>query len=163
MITDTKARSQTSVEIWVVFVICYCRGNVSHTITLQSNQKEISTTEFSKPSMKFWAVGVFGLIWSFTGCYNYIMQTNPEVLAQFPEAYQMVIKGRPGWVSLSFVIAVFGGALGSVLMLMRRAVARPVLLLSLLGVVVTFLQALWVIVSAPGAGSIVMGTGIIPL
>jgi len=116
-------------------------------------------TEYSKPGAKFWAVGAFGLIWSVMGCYNYITQTNPEVLAQFPEAYQMVIKGRPGWVSLSFVIAVFGGALGSALMLMRRAVARPVLLLSLLGVVVTFMQALWVIASAPGAGSIVMGTG----
>jgi len=116
-------------------------------------------TEYSKPGAKFWTISAFGLIWSVMGCYNYIMQTNPEALAQFPEAYQMVIKGRPGWVSLSFVIAVFGGALGSALMLMRRAVARPVLLLSLLGVVVTFLQALWVIVSAPGAGSIVMGTG----
>ena len=116
-------------------------------------------TEYSKPGAKFWAVGLFGLIWSVMGCYNYIMQTNPEVLAQFPEVYQMVIKGRPGWVALSFVIAVFGGALGSALMLMRRAVARPVFLLSLLGVVVTFLQALWVIVSAPGAGSIVIGTG----
>ena len=116
-------------------------------------------TEYSKPGAKFWAMGAFGLIWSVMGCYNYIMQTNPEALAQFPEAYQMVIKGRPGWVSLSFVIAVFDGALGSALMLMRRAVARPVLLLSLLGVVVTFLQALWVIGSAPGAGSIVMGTG----
>ena len=116
-------------------------------------------TEYSKPGAKFWTISAFGLIWSVMGCYNYIMQTNPEALAQFPEAYQIVIKGRPGWVSLSFVIAVFGGALGSALMLMRRAVARPVLLLSLLGVVVTFLQALWVIVSAPGAGSIVMGTG----
>ena len=150
VITDTKAGLQTSVEIWVVFVICYCRGNVSHTITLQSNQKEISTTEFSKPSMKFWAVGVFGLIWSFTGCYNYIIQADPEVLAQFPEAYWVVINSRPGWVSSSFVIAVFGGALGSALMLVHRAVARPVLLLSLLGVVVTMLQALWVIGSAPG-------------
>ena len=116
-------------------------------------------TEYSKPGAKFWAVGAFGLIWSVMGCYNYITQTNPEALAQFPESYQMVIKGRPGWVSLSFVIAVFGGALGSALMLMRRAVTRPVLLLSLLRVVVTFLQALWVIGSAPRAGSIVMGTG----
>tara|TARA_B110001450_G_scaffold255303_1_gene282510 strand:+ start:562 stop:873 length:312 start_codon:yes stop_codon:yes gene_type:complete len=100
--------------------------------------------------MKFWAVGVFGLIWSFTGCYNYIIQADPEVLAQFPEAYWVVINSRPGWVSSSFVIAVFGGALGSALMLVHRAVARPVLLLSLLGVVVTMLQALWVIGSAPG-------------
>ena len=117
-------------------------------------------TEYSKPGAKFWAVGAFGLIWSVMGCYNYITQTNPEVLAQFPEAYQIAINSRPGWVTLSSVIAVFCGALGSALMLMRRAVARPVLLLSLLGVVVTLLQALWMIGSAPGAGSIAMGIGI---
>ena len=87
------------------------------------------------------------------GCYNYIMQINPEVLAQFPEAYQMVIKGRPGWVSLSFVIAAFGGVLvggvlGSTMMLVRRAVARPVLLLSLLRATVALLQGLREINSA---------------
>ena len=113
----------------------------------------------SKPSVKFWAVGVFGLIWSLMGCYNYLIQINPEALAQFPEAYQIVINSRPSWVTVLLVIAVFGGALGSALMLMRRAVARPVLLLSLVGVVVTFGQAILEIRSAPGVGSIVMGTG----
>jgi hypothetical protein len=92
-------------------------------------------------------------------CYNYVMQINPEALAQFPEAYQIVINSRPGWVTVLFVIAVFGGALGSALMLMRRAVARPVLMVSLVGVVVTFGQAILEIRSAPGAGLIVMGTG----
>ena len=116
-------------------------------------------TVSSKPSVKFWAVGTFGLIWSLIGCYNYLIQTNPEALAQFSEAYQIVINSRPGWVTVLFVIAVFGGALGTALMLMRRAVARPVLLLSLVGVVVTLGQALLVIGSAPGAGSIVLGTG----
>ncbi len=109
-------------------------------------------TVSSKPSVKFWAVGAFGLIWSLMGCYNYLMQINPEALAQFPEAYQIVINSRPGWVTVLFVIAVFGGALGSALMLMRRAVARPVLLVSLVGVVVTFGQAILEIRSAPGAG-----------
>ena len=94
------------------------------------------------------------------GCYNYITQSNPEVSAQFPEAYQMIIKGRPSWVSLSLVIAAFGGALGSALMLMRCAVARPVLLLSLLGMMAALLQALWVIGSAPGAGNIFIDIGI---
>ena len=116
-------------------------------------------TVSSKSSLKFWVVGAFGLIWSLMGCYNYLMQINPEALAQFPEAYQIVINSRPGWVTVLFVIAVFGGALGSALMLMRRAVARPVLLLSLVGVVVTFGQAILEIRFAPGAGFIVMGTG----
>ena len=113
----------------------------------------------SKPNVKFWTVGAFGLIWSLMGCYNYLMQINPEALAQFPEAYQIVINSRPGWVTVLLVIAVFGGALGSALMLMRRAVARPVLMVSLVGVVVTFGQAILEIRSAPGAGLIVMGSG----
>ena len=117
-------------------------------------------TKSSKPEVKFWVVGAFSLIWSVMGCYNYITQSNPEVSAQFPEAYQMIIKGRPSWVSLSLVIAAFGGALGSALMLMRRAVARPVLLLSLLGMMAALLQALWVIGSAPGAGNIFIDIGI---
>ena len=117
-------------------------------------------TKSSKPDVKFWVVGAFGLIWRVMGCYNYITQSNPEVLAQFPEAYQMIIKVRPSWVSLSLVIAAFGGALGSALVLMRRAVARPVLLLSLLGMMAALLQALWVIGSAPGAGNIFIDIGI---
>ena len=117
-------------------------------------------TKSSKPDVKFWVVGAFSLIWSVMGCYNYITQSNPEVLAQFPEAYQMIIKDQPSWVSLSLVIAAFGGALGSALMLMRRAVARPVLLLSLLGMMAALLQALWVIGSAPGAGYIFIDIGI---
>ena len=117
-------------------------------------------TKSSKPDVKFWVVGAFSLIWSVMGCYNYITQSNPEVLAQFPEAYQMIIKVRPSWVSLSLVIAAVGGALGSALMLIRRAVPRPVLLLSLLGMMAALLQALWVIGSAPGAGNIFIDTGI---
>ena len=58
------------------------------------------------------------------------------------------------------MIAAVGGALGSALMLMRRAVARPVLLLSLLGMLAALLQALWVIGSAPGAGYIFIDIGI---
>jgi len=44
--------------------------------------------------------------------------------------------------------------------LMRRAVSRPFLLLSLLGVVVTMLQALWAIGFAPEAASVAMVAGI---
>ena len=117
-------------------------------------------TKSSKPEVKFWVVGAFSLIWSVMGCYNYFTQSNPEVLAQFPEAYQMIIKVRLSWVSLSLVIAAVGGALGSALMLMRRAVARPVLLLSLLGMMAALLQALWVIGSTPGAGNIFIDIGI---
>ena len=35
-------------------------------------------TKSPKPRVKFCSAGAFGLIWSVMGCYNHIMQTNPE-------------------------------------------------------------------------------------
>jgi hypothetical protein len=61
-----------------------------------------------------------GLIWNALGCYNFILQMDPGALAASPDAYQVVIASRSGWVTAAFLIAIFGGALGCVLMLLRR-------------------------------------------
>ncbi|MGB0798235.1 MAG: hypothetical protein ACPGRD_02820 [Planktomarina sp.] len=113
----------------------------------------------TSPPTSFWIIAVVGLIWSVMGCINYVSQTSAEAITNLPEAYQLVVNSRPAFVTGAFMAAVFGGAFGCVLMLMRRAVARPVFLVSLIGVVITMVHALWVIGSAPGAMSIVMGTG----
>ena len=113
----------------------------------------------TKPSRVFWAIGLFGLIWNALGCYNFILQMDPGALAESPAAYQVVIASRSGWTTAAFLIAVFGGALGCVLMLLRRAIARPALFLSLIGVVLTMGHALWVGAAAPGGMSLVMSSG----
>ncbi len=115
--------------------------------------------EVLKPSLNFWIVGGVGLLWNSMGCYNFLMQTNPEVLEVLPQAYDAVAKSRPGYATAAFVVAVFGGFLGCVLMLMRRAVSRPLLLLSLVGAAVTMLQALWAVGFSPEAASVAMDTG----
>ena len=76
--------------------------------------------------------------------FNFILQMDPDALADFPPAYRAVIAHRPGWVTAAFLVAVFGGVLGCILMLLRRNIARPALFLSLLGVVLTMGHALWV-------------------
>jgi hypothetical protein len=91
----------------------------------------------------FWVISLLGLLWNVLGCFNFIMQRDPGAVADLPLAYQLVIAGRPGWVTAAFFIAVFGGALGCVLMLLRRATARPALFLSLIGVLLTTGHALW--------------------
>jgi len=115
--------------------------------------------EVSKPSLNFWVVGGVGLLWNSMGCYNFLMQTNPEGLEVLPQAYDAVANSRPGYATAAFVVAVFGGVLGCALMLMRRAVSRPFLLLSLLGMVVTMLQAMWAIGFAPESASVAMDAG----
>ena len=113
----------------------------------------------TKPSPVFWMIALLGLIWNALGCFNFALQMDPDALADVPPAYRAVIADRPGWVTATFAVAVFGGALGCVLMLLRRATARPALFLSLLGVMLTMGHALWVGAAAHGGVSLVMSSG----
>ena len=84
----------------------------------------------------FWVIGVIGLIFNLLGCMNYISQMNAEMVASMPEAYRTIVEIRPVWGSAAFAIAVFGGALGCILLLLRMSVAVYVLIASLVGAVV---------------------------
>ena len=102
-----------------------------------------------KPHFSYWIVAGLGLLWNLGGCMNYIMQTNPDTVATMPELYQLIINGRPAWATGGFAIAVFGGAVGCILLLLRRAVAVPVLIISLAGVGLTLIYTLRVVGMVP--------------
>lgn len=91
----------------------------------------------NKPHFTFWVAAAAGLLWNLAGCMNFIMQTNPETVEQMPDVYQLVINGRPAWATAAFMVAVFGGAVGCILLLLRRSEAVLILLVSLLGVLGT--------------------------
>lgn len=91
----------------------------------------------TKPHFSYWLIAGAGLLWNLMGCLNYITQTNPDSVAKMPEVYQIIINGRPSWATMAFGLAVFGGAVGCILMLLRRRQAMFALALSLVGVVVT--------------------------
>lgn len=95
----------------------------------------------TKPHFSFWLVAGFGLIWHLMGCMNYIVQTNSETVAQMPESYQMIINGRAAWATAGFGISVFGGAVGCILLLLRRAVSVPVFMIALAGTVLAVVHA----------------------
>lgn len=105
----------------------------------------------TKPHFSFWIISGLGLVWSLMGCLNFISQMNEEVVAQMPELYQLIIKSRPLWATAAFAVAVFGGAVGCILLLLRRRVATQVLLVSLLGIVLTLIQTVSVVGMAPSA------------
>ena len=85
----------------------------------------------------FLAIGAVALVLNVMGCINLFMQMNPDALADYPEAARSLVEGRPGWATGAFAIAVFGGALGSLLLLLRKSAAYYVFVASLLGVMVT--------------------------
>lgn len=86
-----------------------------------------------KPTMMYWIVAVVALLWNLMGCWNYILQTNPDTVAQMPEVYQLIVKNRPSWATAGFAISVFGCAVGAILLLLRRKIATGLFVLSLIG------------------------------
>jgi hypothetical protein len=74
----------------------------------------------------FWAIGAAALIWNVLGCMNFFSQMNAEAVAGMPESYRAIVESRPAWATGAFAIAVFGGALGGLLLLLRKSAAYHV-------------------------------------
>jgi len=103
------------------------------------NDKTVAGVHWS-----FWAIGAIALIWNVMGVINFFVQMNPEILSTYRESERAIIEGRPAWATGGFAIAVFGGALGCLLLLFRKSVAYYLFIVSLLGVVVTMTHTLGV-------------------
>jgi hypothetical protein len=74
-------------------------------------------------------VAAVGLLWNLFGVYQYLMTVG--VVAGADAA---AVSAMPAWVTGAFAIAVFGGALGCVGLLMLKRWSKLLLLVSLLGV-----------------------------
>ena len=101
------------------------------------NDERVSTVHWS-----FWVISAVALAWNLMGVTNFFMQMNPDMIASYRDSERAIIEGRPVWATGSFVIAVFGGALGSILLLLRKSAAYYMFIASLVGVVVTMIHTL---------------------
>jgi hypothetical protein len=89
------------------------------------------------------AAALGGIAWNIFGIVQFagsVTATSTSLIASglTPEQAS-VLTGYPAWMTAAFAVGVFGGLAGSVLMLLRRSAAMPVLLASLLAYV-----ALWI-------------------
>ena len=96
----------------------------------------------SKVHWSFWLIGAITLLWNILGSVNFLMQMNPEMIAAYRESERAIIEGRPIWATLGFGLAVFGGSLGCLLLLLRRSAALYLFLASLVGVIVATFHTL---------------------
>jgi hypothetical protein len=92
----------------------------------------------------FWAIGAVALIWNVMGVINFFVQMNPDMLAAYRESERAIIEGRPVWATGAFATAVFGGALGCILLLLKKSAAFYLFIASLLGVIVTMTHTIGV-------------------
>ena len=90
----------------------------------------------------FWAIGVVALLWNVMGGINFFMQMNADMVASFPDTHRAIIDGRPVWATAGFAVAVFGGAIGCIFLLLTKSTAFYVFIASLLGVIVTMIHTI---------------------
>ncbi len=86
-----------------------------------------------KPPKKFYWISAIALVWNASGILAYVGQVtmSPETLAAMPDAERALYETVPAWSTAAFAIAVHAGAIGCILLLLGKALARPLLILSL--------------------------------
>lgn len=103
-----------------------------------------------------WVVGVLALLWNSIGAFDYVMteSRNDAYMSQFTPEQRAYFYAFPAWVVATWALAVWGGVLGSILLLLRKRWAVPVFAVSLATMVITTIYN-FVLTS----GVEVMGTG----
>lgn len=112
----------------------------------------------------FWLIGVLALLWNSFGCLDYTMtQTrNAAWLGQYTPEQMAFIDSYPAWATAGWAFGVWGGAVGSLLLLLRKRLAAPVYLVSLVGAVTSHTYYLFL---SDGAATLGGGAGayVLPL
>lgn len=102
----------------------------------------MKSQDATKVHWSFWLIGAVALVWNAMGAINFIVQMNPEMTEAYRTNERMIIEARPFWATLGFAVAVFGGTLGSLLLLFKRKATLHVFIASFLGVILTTIHTL---------------------
>ena len=89
-------------------------------------------TDTNKPGVVYWIIGVVALLWNLLGVNAYLQEAfqTEAFLAAYNEEQLALMDSTPAWITALFAIAVFSGAIGSLLLLLRKKFAVPLLFIS---------------------------------
>ena len=76
------------------------------------------------------------------GSANFLMQLNPDLVSSYRETERAIIQGRPLWATAGFGFSVFGGAIGCILLMLKRPLSFYLFVVSLVGTVVAVVHSL---------------------
>lgn len=101
------------------------------------------TNEQSKPATWFWVVSVVALVWNAMGVVAYLgtVMMTPEAREAMTEPQRALLDATPAWATGAFALAVWGGTLGSLLLVLRKKLATTVLIVSFAGILVQMFHA----------------------
>lgn len=86
----------------------------------------------------YWVGAVATLLFMAAGVAGYLMSVTTPI-ESFPADQRALMEARPMWMIAAYAIAVWVGLLGALALLVRRRIAVPLLLVSLVGAILTFL------------------------
>jgi hypothetical protein len=91
----------------------------------------------------FGIVSAIALVWNLLGLMAYVQQVtmSPETLAALPEAQRILMENVPSWSTAAFALSVNAGVLGCLALLLKKAWAMPLFLVSLVSVLVQMFYA----------------------
>ncbi len=105
-----------------------------------------------------WIVGVLATLWNVIGCYDYLMtrMRNTEYLETMmptvdPQVILAWVDGFPIWAQFGWGLGVWGGLLGSMLLLARSRYAMWAFAVSLIGAVLGLGYQIVAAAPLPGA------------
>lgn len=105
----------------------------------------MSAESMGKPGTAFWVIAGLLAVWNLSGLYMYYQMsiTTPEQLqaAGYNAAQIAHILGTPAWAHSAYAIAVNAGVLGVIFLMLRKAWAIPMFVLSLVGALLQDLDA----------------------
>ena len=94
------------------------------------------------------------------GVMAFVMQVtmSPETLAALPEAERAMYEATPLWLLIAFAVAVFGGTIGCIFLLMRKALAIIFFKISLAAILIQMYYNFFIIkaIDIYGPGGMVM-------
>ncbi len=89
-----------------------------------------------------WIVGTVTLLWNVMGAFDYVLTEtrNESYMGAFTPEQLEFFYGFPTWVVAFWAIAVWGGLLGSGLLLLRKSLAFPVFVASFVSMSITAIR-----------------------
>lgn len=95
----------------------------------------MSDDRFSPRPVAGWYMpaAIASLLFMLLGCVSYVMHVTADP-ASLPPDQRTVYEAEPLWVTAAYAVAVWSGLLGTGLLVIRRKLAQPLLLVSLAAV-----------------------------
>lgn len=93
----------------------------------------------SKAPWWFWLISGVALVWNLMGVGAYLndaRMSDTELIETYGEILGQATIAQPAWVTAAYALAVFAGALGCLLLLLRKRIAIWPLIVSLIAVLV---------------------------